>query len=116
MNANELRQLVITTLDDNKAQAITDLDVTSLTDVADYMVICSAISSRHTHALADKLVEAVKAQGVRPLGVEGLEENEWVLVDLHDVIVHIMLPETRDFYSLEKLWSMAETTRQANEG
>lgn len=115
MNATELRQCVLDTLAENKAQSITDLDVTELTDITDYMVICSAISSRHTRALANKITETVKSKGIRPLSTEGLEESEWVLVDLGDVLVHIMLPEVREFYSLEKLWSMAETTRQTHE-
>ena len=115
MNTEELTKVVVKTLDDNKALEITELDVSSLTDVTDRMIICSATSTRHAKALADKIVRQSKECGVRPLGVEGEDQAEWILIDLYDVIVHIMLPEMRDFYSLEKLWSMAETARAQHE-
>ena len=115
IKAAKFAQLLIDTLDDHKAIQITEIDVTSLTDVADRMIICSASSRRHASALADKVITISKENQVQPLGVEGLQEAEWILIDLQDIIVHIMLPETRDFYSLEKLWQVAETARQGYE-
>ncbi len=111
MNSNELTKLVLFTLEDNKAIDVAQLDVRELTDVVDNMIICTATSSRHASSMADKVIQAAKAAGVRPLGVEGEKQGEWVLIDLIDVIVHIMQADTREFYSLEKLWSMAETVR-----
>ena len=115
MNTEELAKVVVKTLDDNKAIEIKVLDVSELTNITDRMIICSATSTRHAKTLADKVVRQSKEFGLRPLGVEGEDQAEWILIDLQDVIVHIMLPETRDFYSLEKLWSMAETARAQNE-
>ena len=112
MKITELMQLVTQTLEDNKASNTQALDVTALTDITDHLVICTAISTRHVDALRDKVVEAVKAAGERPLCVNGSSDSGWILIDLQDVIVHIMLPETRDFYSLEKLWSMTESARK----
>lgn len=114
MQTSDLAKLIIDTLDDNKALDITELDVTQLTDITDRLIICSALSTRHASALSDKLIEAVKNNGVRPSHVEGEVEGEWVLIDLQDIVVHIMLPETRDFYSLEKLWNMTESVRKSN--
>lgn len=115
MKSGELVKLVINTLDEQKGLQISDLDVTALTDLADHVIICSATSKRHANTLTDKVIRRAKENGVRPLGVEGETEAEWILIDLHDVIVHIMLPEVRNFYSLEKLWSMAENARQRYE-
>ena len=88
-----------------KAHDIVVLDVRPLTEVADHLVIASGRSSRQVVALADNVVERAKAAGYRPLGVEGRDAGEWVLVDLCDVIVHVMDPKTREFYQLERLWS-----------
>lgn len=115
VKSGELVKLVINALDENKGLQISNLEITALTDLADHVVICSATSKRHASALADKLIHQVKENGVRPLGVEGKTEAEWILIDLSDVIVHIMLPEIRNFYSLEKLWSMAKTASQRYE-
>ncbi|AKQ33584.1 ribosome silencing factor [Candidatus Coxiella mudrowiae] len=111
MKSGELVKLVINTLDEQKGLQISEFDVTALTDLADHVIICSATSKRHANALADKVIRRAKENGVRPLGVEGETEAEWILIDLHDVIIHIMLPEVRNFYSLEKLWSMVENAR-----
>tara|TARA_Y100000589_G_scaffold141300_1_gene134865 strand:+ start:598 stop:954 length:357 start_codon:yes stop_codon:yes gene_type:complete len=99
-----LLQLVIDALEEVKAQNITQLDVREITSVADNMVIASGTSNRHVKALADNVVEAAKKAGHDPLGSEGQDTGEWILVDLGDVIVHLMLPATREFYDLERLW------------
>lgn len=100
----EVKDLVVKTLDDMKAVDLTVLDVRGKSSVTDYMVIVSGTSGRHVKAMANSVVVEAKKAGINPLGVEGESTSEWVLVDLVDVVVHIMLPETRDFYQLEKLW------------
>jgi len=106
MQSAELKQLVADALDDLKAVNVVDIDVRDLTDVMDYLVIASGTSNRHVKSLADNVLLKAKDQGHRPLGVEGQDSAEWVLVDFGDVVVHVMLPATRDFYDLERLWSM----------
>lgn len=103
---SELKQIIIKALEDIKAQDIVSLDVGTLTDVTDYMIVASGTSNRQVKALADNVVEQAKQQGFQPLGVEGTDTAEWVLVDFGDIIVHVMLPATRAFYDLEKLWSI----------
>jgi len=107
----ELRDLAVAVLEDAKAQDIQVIDLSERSSFADYMLIASGTSSRQVKAIADRLVQRAKARGVRPLGVEGAAEAEWVLVDLADVVVHVMLPQTRAFYNLEKLWSAPPATR-----
>ncbi len=108
MNSEDLKRLVVDALDDLKAKDILALDVRTQTDVTDIIVIASGTSNRQVKALADRVVERAKAAGVRPLGIEGEQAAEWILVDLGDVVVHIMQPRTRHFYQLERLWG-AET-------
>ncbi len=108
MQTKQLKDLVVAALEDMKAKDILVLDVRKLTTITDMMVIASGTSTRHVKALADNVVEQAKKAGCRPLSVEGEREAEWILVDLADVIVHVMLPATRDFYQLEKLWRMEE--------
>jgi ribosome-associated protein len=99
-----LTELVTAALDDLKAQNVAVLDVRTLTGVADTIVVASGTSDRHVKSLAARVEERAKQAGFRALGVEGERGGEWVLVDLQDVIVHVMLPRVREFYGLEKLW------------
>jgi ribosome-associated protein len=109
MNVDQLKDLVVTALDDLKGVDIKSIDVRGKTSITDVMVIASGSSTRQVKSLADHVVERVREAGLQPLSVEGERESNWVLVDLGDVVVHVMLPETRDFYNLEKLWGDAPT-------
>jgi ribosome-associated protein len=100
-----LRDRVIEALEDKKGQQISALDVRRLTSIADFMVVVTGTSGRHVKALVDAVVEDASVAGSPPLGVEGRETNEWVLVDLGDVLVHVMQAEPRGFYDLERLWA-----------
>src|SRR2546429_3659220 len=102
--ASPLQNLVTAALDDMKAANVRVLDVRGLTDIVDTMVIASGNSDRHVRSIAERVVEKAKAAGFRPLGTEGARDGEWVLVDLQDVLVHVMLPRVREFYGLERLW------------
>src|SRR5580700_773228 len=99
-----LQRIVTAALEDMKAVNVKKLDVRELTDIADTMVIASGNSDRHVRSIAEHVVEKAKAAGFRPLGVEGARDAEWVLVDLQDILVHVMLPRVREFYGLESLW------------
>ena len=99
-----LQQAVTTALDDMKAVNVRVLDVRGLTDIADTMVIACGNSDRHVRSIAERVVEQARAVGFRPLGTEGARDGEWVLVDLQDILVHVMLPRVREFYGLERLW------------
>jgi ribosome silencing factor RsfS/YbeB/iojap len=101
-----LKSVILGALDDMKALEVKVLDVRGLTDIADYMVIASGTSDRHVRSVAQRIVEKTKEAGYRPHGCEGLKDGDWVLIDLHEMIVHIMLPRVREFYGLEKLWDM----------
>jgi ribosome-associated protein len=109
-------QVVATALDELKALEVTHLDVRHLTTVTDAMVIASGRSDRHVRAIAGAIVEQCKKAGYRPIGVEGEKSGEWVLVDLADIVVHVMLPRVRDFYNLEKLWDMPARDEVAEAG
>lgn len=106
MHSDALVTLVEDALNELKALDTCVLNVGRLTSVTDHMVISSGTSSRHVRSIADKVIEKAKAAGRVPLGVEGQQYGEWVLVDLGDVVVHLMQPKVRDFYNLEKLWNM----------
>jgi ribosome silencing factor RsfS/YbeB/iojap len=111
--AAALKAVVIDALGDMKALQIKVLDVRGLTDVADTMVIASGTSDRHVRSVAQNVVEKAKAAGFRPHGVEGQQDSDWVLIDLNEMIVHVMLPRVREFYGLEKLWDMSLAKRVA---
>ena len=108
LTSDQLRDLVLDALEDYKATDIQQIDVSGQNPLTDVFVIASGNSTRHIKSMADKLIMKVKALGCPPLGVEGQRQAEWVLVDLNDVIVHLMLPKTRAFYNLEKLWEAAK--------
>ena len=111
MQNEALVQLVVHALEDLKGTDILPIDVRDKTSVTDYMVIACGSSSRQVKSLADNVLTKAKENGVKPLGSEGLESGEWALLDLGDVVVHVMLPATRQFYDLERLWQGAEQSR-----
>ncbi len=100
----ELKAIVLAALEDAKANDVRQLDVRRLTDITEWMVVASGTSTRHVLALADHVRTQVKAQGLSPIGTEGESGSDWVLLDYGDVVVHLMLPDTRGFYDLEGLW------------
>lgn len=100
-------ELVADVLEDMKAEHVTRLDVRHLTTITDTMFVATGRSTRHVGAIADELVERCREQGCPPIGIEGAERGEWVLVDLGHVVVHVMLARVRDFYDLERLWDIA---------
>lgn len=111
LNTDQLQQLVVSSLEDFKAADITVIDVSGRSPLTERLVVASGNSTRHVKSMADNLIVKAKAAGNPPLGVEGAGEGEWVLVDLNDVIVHLMLPQTRAFYNLEKLWEASADHR-----
>ena len=108
MELEELKAIVVAALEELKAVDLKVLDVRRIASFTDLMIIASGTSSRHVRALADKVIERCKAAGVRPLGLEGERDAEWILVDLGDIVVHVMSPAMRDYYNLEKLWSTGD--------
>lgn len=104
MKPEQLKGLVVNALEDMKGVDVRVLDVRGMTAITDYMVIASGTSDRHVKSLARNVLDTVREKGVKPIGIEGEQGGEWVLVDLSDVVVHVMRPQVRDFYNLEKLW------------
>ncbi len=111
MNSEELREIAINALEDLKGIDITAMDVRSLTSIADYMIICTGRSSRHAKALADNVAIKAKENKASFVRTEGESDGEWILVDLGDVVVHVMLANARSFYSLEDLWEPVKDLR-----
>ncbi|MGB0846002.1 MAG: ribosome silencing factor [Thiolinea sp.] len=116
MELEELQALVIRALDDMKAQDVRVLDVRGKSTITDVMVIATGTSTRHVKSLADNVAVQAKNAGEQPLGTEGERDSEWMLVDLNDVVVHVMTPATRDFYNLEKLWGDDMTAANSQDG
>jgi ribosome-associated protein len=102
--APALERVVLDALADMKAVDVKALDVRGITDITDMMVVASGTSDRHVKSIADRVVQRCKEAGFRPYGIEGERDGEWVLLDLHDLVLHVMLPRVREFYALEKLW------------
>lgn len=101
----ELQQLIIQALEDLKAVNIKHLDVEGVAGFTDRMVFASGTSSRHVKSIAQSVQDAAKKAGITPLGMEGEDIGDWVLIDLGDIVVHIMIPDTREFYDIERLWA-----------
>ncbi|XOV85874.1 MAG: ribosome silencing factor [Pseudomonadota bacterium] len=106
MPGTNLKQVVENALLDAKAQDVVWMDVTSLTDVTDYMVVASGTSNRHVRSVVARILEFAAEAGEKPIGIEGNEDGEWVLIDLADIVVHVMLPKVREFYDIERLWTV----------
>lgn len=111
MSPEAIRDAVVDALEDVKGFDISVLDVRNMTSLTSYMIVCSGNSNRQTKALADNVCEKLKEKGIETRGIEGEKEGEWVLVDMGDVIVHVMVPATRAYYNLEQLWTQGETRR-----
>lgn len=108
-----IRDWVVEALDEGKARDVVVMDVGRVTAITDYMIVASGTSDRHVKSIANIVVEELRKHGSRAIGVEGADQGEWVLVDLSDVIVHVMQPQVREFYNLEKLWDIRDRTPPA---
>ncbi len=106
VSTSDLVAKIVSTLNDSKGQAICETNLKGITDVAEYGIVCTATSSRHANTLADYCWVAAKALDIEPLGKEGSEDGEWVLLDFGHVILHIMLASVRDHYKLEDMWCL----------
>ena len=115
MNTKNLLELSISALDELKGRDIVHIDVSGLTDVTDVMILVTGNTNRQVRALADNLIASAKKADHIILGVEGYEDGEWALIDLADVVVHVMLPAAREFYELEKLWTVNSSSRGQTE-
>ena len=110
-----MQQKILNSLEDTKAQEITVLDVQGKSDMTDFMIIATGNSTRHVKSIAANLIKDMKDANQQPLGCEGEENGEWVLVDLENIVVHLMQRDVRDFYNLEKLWGTPITKEIAEE-
>ncbi len=110
MQTETMRQEILAAIADAKGQDTKTLDVRGVTDFTDYMIVVSGTSSRHVQTVADKVRTHLRDLGVRPVGTEGEKTGDWVLIDFGDVVVHVMRPQVRDFYNLEKLWGEGART------
>lgn len=108
----DVQSLVHEILDDMKAIDVVAMDVRHLTPITDAMFVATGRSDRHVRAIADAIVDQTGKTGLRPLGIEGMDGGEWVLIDLADVIVHVMIQRTRDFYEIEKLWDISRPKQE----
>ncbi len=108
MTPAETRQIAVDALEEMKAVNVAVLDVGKLTSITDYMIVASGTSDRHVRSLVNNVIEQAGKRGLKPIGVEGERQAQWALVDLGDVVVHVMLPDVREFYQLEKLWDFSE--------
>lgn len=115
MNIVKLQRIILEVLEEHKAKDIINLDVRKLTTITDHMIICTGSSKRHVQTIVDYVITRIKAEGIKPIGIEGKEYGEWALIDLGEIVVHAMVPQVREFYSLEKLWSTTELARQNHE-
>ena len=104
MNSEKLKEQVVDALENVKGQNINVIDISDISDFADFMVVASGTSDTHVKALAREASNSLRAQGVKPLNEDGADVGEWVLVDFGDVVLHVMRPEVREYYDLEKLW------------
>ncbi|TWI10615.1 ribosome silencing factor [Aerolutibacter ruishenii] len=114
-SAEALLKAVHDAVENLKAKDVVEIDVRGKSTVTDHLVIASGTSTRHVKSIADEVVRFAKQLDVMPLGVEGEREAEWVLVDLGDVVVHVMLPRVREFYALERLWTVGDQHPDADE-
>ncbi|MCY4363719.1 MAG: ribosome silencing factor [Gammaproteobacteria bacterium] len=105
---NKFTRQISAAMEDLKAEDVQTFDVRTLTTMTDFMIIASGRSDRQVKAIAEKVIEMAKSRQIRPLGVEGQQQGEWILIDFGDVIVHVMRPATRVYYQLEKLWSVSD--------
>jgi len=115
ISEQHLHRRVLDALDDLKARDVREIDVRGKTSIADTIIVASGTSTRHVKSIADEVIKFAKQAGVLPLGVEGQQEAEWVLVDLGDIIVHVMLPRIREFYALERLWTVGDEAAASDE-
>lgn len=116
MQSEALSELVVKTLEDMKGQDINSLDVRNKTSITDIMIFASGTSDRHVKSLAEAVAFQAKQAGEPPIGMEGATEGEWALIDLNGVVVHVMQPRVRDFYQLERLWTVEEKAGEEKSG
>ncbi|WP_111742070.1 ribosome silencing factor [Leminorella richardii] len=105
MQGRELQSFVIDKIEDVKGQDIVTIDVSAISSITDCMIVCTGTSSKHVQTIADRVFQAARQAGLDPLGVEGAADGDWIVVDLDDVMVHVLQEESRKIYELEKLWS-----------